>query len=385
MNVLCIYPGMTKSRNDNAFVLTKLREKGVKLAVITGKSLDLKGVGQLPAYEDMDGIPIFRLYRNPRTMFVYPQEKLANVLQIVNSLKPDIIFCSQELNIRLAMAIKRYINVPIVLLVEDGGRILSGDVKLGVFNRTFMPFFGLSNGPMFWQWLCQRVSAVITCHPRDKKLLKKLSQYGKPVYYLPWPTHLPDNCTFPSSREDRGVYVGSLYPFKNTQEFKKTLPRIIKETNTKQFIVVGPGPHAKIIKKLENQNPDSIKYVRELSRTDALSLIASSKYAYTPVVRGGWGFIGDCWSMKTPIVMSSNDGYVTDSENALVANNENALIDNINRLYNEPELFEKLQEKGYSESENRKAEIVSDGLYNILAKTIRDFYFKEPSNGLFAT
>jgi glycosyltransferase involved in cell wall biosynthesis len=376
MNVLCIFPGMIKSRNDNAFVLTRLREKGVKLAVITGKSLDLKGVGQLPGYEEMDGIPIFRLYRNPRSMFVYPQEKLSSVLQIVNNLKPDVIFCSQEMNIRLAMAVKRYINVPIVLLVEDGGRILSGEVKLGVFNRTLMPFFGLSNGPLLWQWLCQRVSALITCHPRDKAYLKKLAQYGKPVYYLPWPTHLPDNFRFPSSRkEDRGVYVGSLYPFKNTQEFKKTLPRIIKETHTREFIVVGPGPHANLIKKLENQNPNTIRYVRELSRTNALSLIASSKYAYTPVVRGGWGFIGDCWSMKTPIVMSSNDGYVIDSENALVADNEDALIANINRLYEEPALFKKLQEKGFIESENRKAEMVSDGLYNILVKTIQDSAF----------
>jgi glycosyltransferase involved in cell wall biosynthesis len=175
-------------------------------------------------------------------------------------------------------------------------------------------------------------------------------------------------------KRERGVYVGSLYPFKNTQEFEKTLPRILKETNTREFFVVGPGPHAKIIKRLQKENRNAIEYVRELSRTDALSLIASSYYAYTPVVKGGWGFIGDCWSMRTPIVMTSNDGYVVNNENALVAVNENRLIENINRLYNEAELFEKLQRNGFNESESRKAEVVSNSLYGILAKTIENSF-----------
>ena len=366
---------MTKARNDNAFMLTKLQEKGVKLAVIAGKSLELKGVGQLPSYEDMDGIPVFRLFRSPRNMFLFPHEKLEDILQIIKNLKPDLIFCSQELNMRLALIIKKYVDIPIVLLVEDGGRIFSGEAELGIFNRTLMPIFGIQKGPMFWQWLCRKASALITCHPRDKRFLDRLSQYGKPVYFLPWPTYVPDDFRFPSMRKrERGVYVGSLYPFKNTQEFEKTLPRILKETNTREFFVVGPGPHAKIIKRLQKENRNAIEYVRELSRTDALSLIASSYYAYTPVVKGGWGFIGDCWSMRTPIVMTSNDGYVVNNENALVAVNKNRLIENINRLYNEAELFEKLQRNGFNESESRKAEVVSNSLYGILAKTIENSF-----------
>lgn len=135
---------------------------------------------------------------------------------------------------------------------------------------------------------------------------------------------------------------------------------------------MGPGSHAEIIKKLQKETHGAVKHIQELPRAKALSLIASSYYAYTPVVRGGWGFIGDCWSMRTPIVMTHNDDYVTNNANALVAENENALIESINRLYHEPELLRTLQRNGYEESESRKAEVVGNRLYTIFAKTIEN-------------
>jgi len=371
LNILCIYPGMTMQRNDNAFMLIKLQDKGVKLAIIASKSLGLKGVGQLSCYEDIDGIPIYRLYKKPLDMFLFTNKKLKEILSIAIRLKPDLIFCSQELNMRLALILKRYLAVPIVLLVEDAGRIRSGEAHKSLRIKFMMRLLGIPTGPKFWSWLCKKASTLITCHPRDKQILDKLSQYGKPVFYLPWPTHIPDDFRFPHSRKKyRGIYVGSLYPFKNTHEFARTLRRILKETYTKEFVVVGPGPHSKIIKKIQKETHGAVKYIQELPRAEALHLIASSYYAYTPVVKGGWGFIGDCLSMKTPIIMTHNDNYVTNNVNALVAENENALIQHINRLYEEPELFRKLQRNGYEESKRRTSELIGNELYTIFTKTI---------------
>ena len=93
---------MNKQRNDNAFMLIKLQDKGVKLAIIASKSLGLKGVGQLSSYENMDGIPIYRLYKKPLDIFLFPRRKLKEILQVAKRLKPDLIFCSQERNMRLA-------------------------------------------------------------------------------------------------------------------------------------------------------------------------------------------------------------------------------------------------------------------------------------------
>jgi len=362
---------MTKERNDNAFMLVKLKEKGVNLAIIASRSLGLKGTGQLPSYENMDDVPIYRPYEKPLDIFLFPRRKLNEILQIASRLKPDLIFCSQELNIRLALILKKYLEVPIVLLVEDAGRIYSGEAYDSMKIRIIMRLFGIPTGQSLWSWLSKKVSTLITCHPRDVQILDKLSQHGKQVYYLPWPTYTPENFKFPHSRKKyRGIYVGSLYPFKNTQEFEWTLPQILRETYTKEFIVVGPGPHAKIIKKLEQDTHGAVKYIKELPREEALRLIASSYYAYTPIIKGGWGFIGDCWSMKTPIVMTHNDDYVTNNVNALVVKDVDALTQNINRLFEEPEFFRRLQKNGYEESKRKEAEVVSNELYNIFMKTL---------------
>jgi glycosyltransferase involved in cell wall biosynthesis len=372
LKVLCIYPGLNKLANDNAFTLIKLQDKGVSLSIIAGQSQGLKGSGRLSSYEDMDGVAVYRLFRNPLDIFLFPRSRLRKILQISEQFRPDLIFCSQELNMRLALILKEYLRVPILLLVEDAGRIFSGEAYSKVRLRPFMMrLLGIPTGKKFWNWLDMNASAIVTCHPRDQKLLDRMSETEKPLYYVPWPTHLPDGFQVPSSREtNRAVYVGSLFPFKNTQEFKSALPRILAETPTEEFFVVGPGPHARIVKQLEKKTQGKVKYIRQLSRINALKLIGSSYYGYTPVRAGGWGFIGDCWSVGTPVVMTHNDNYVTDFDNALVAEGEDMLIKRINQLYERPDLYDRLQRKGREESAKRSTEFVSSMMYGIFKRTI---------------
>ena len=74
--------------------------------------------------------------------------------------------------------------------------------------------------------------------------------------------------------------------------------------------------------------------------------------------------------MGIPLVMSHNDCYVTDMENALVANEKHDLIENINRLYNDLELYEKLTKQGYRESEARSTKMVGDAMYKVFSNAI---------------
>ena len=370
MNVIAIYPGIAKEKNDNAYTLLRLQERGVKLTMIAGKSLGLKGKGQLPSCENMDGISVHRLYRNLWEMLFLPNKHFNEVIEITKDLKPDLILCVQEFNMRIALKLQKIFNVPIVLQVEDAGRIYWGKAYSLKF-RLLLRAIGLPSGRKFWPWLCSKASVIITCHPRDQLISKELSQFGAPIHYIPWPTSIPDNFKALSPKDHyRGVYIGSLYPFKNTQEFESTIPRILNETPTREFLIVGPGPHAKIAKNLQKTTNGKVRYITELSRSDALQLIASSYYAYTPVKKGGWGFLGDCWTMGTPIAMTHNDSYVTDMETALVANETYDLIKNINRLYSDSALYERLVKQGYLESQARSTKVVGDAMYDIFSKTI---------------
>ena len=371
LNILCIFPGMSKLVNDNAHMLIRLQEKGAKTVIVTGKSMVLKGKGNLPAYEDMAGIQIHRLYENPQEMFLFPDRQLSKILEIAQDLKPDLIFCDQELNMRLAILIQKSVKKPIVLMVEDAGRILAGEFYNSYKTRIAMLLFGIPSGPKFWSWLCEKANILITCNPRDQQNLGLLSKHNKPVFFLPWPSYIPKDFEYASTRENGvGIYIGSLYPFKNTQEFEKTLPLILEKTQTKKFVVVGSGPQALMIKKLKDKYGEAISYIDHLPRIEALRLISSSYYAYSPVKIGGWGFIGDCWSMRTPIIMTHNDNYVINNVNALVAKDENDLVSNINLLYCEAEIYRNLQSSGYEEYGKRKADVVGDKLYDILTKVL---------------
>ena len=363
---------MSKQVNDNAYMLIRLHDKGMKLAIIAGKSMGLKGEGNLPLHENMDGIHIHRLYENYQDMFLFPNKRLNRILEITKDLKPDLIYCDQETNMRLAILIQKSLKKPIVLHVENATRIFSGEAYSSRKMKSAMFLFGIpSSGPKFWSWLCEKANALITSGPGDQQILSSLSKCNKSVFFLPWPSYVPRDFDYASTRENnRGIYIGSLNPFKNTQEFEHTLPLILEKTKTKQFTVVGPGPHAPIIKKLKERYGEAISYVNQLSRTEALKLISNSHFAYTPVRTGGWGFIGDCWSMKTPIVMTHNDNYVTNNVNALVARDENDLVVNINRLYEDAQLYQNLQTNGYEEYEKRNADVVGDKLYNILTKVL---------------
>ena len=363
---------MDKRINDNAHMLIRLRERGANLAVITGRSMGLKGQGDLPLYEDMDGIPIYRLYKDLQEIFLSPKKAITKVLEIVDNLKPDVIFCSQELNMRLALLVQRTIKKPIVLLVEDAGVIASGKAYQSFRMRVALRFFHIPLAPDFWSWLCKKSNVVITCNPEDQTKIDQLAMFNKPLFYLPWPAYVPTNIELGSRKEQfQGVYVGSLYPFKNTQEFERTIPLILDSTLTKQFVVVGTGPDAEVIKKLKDKYSERLVYIEHLPRNEVLELISNSHFAYTPVKLGkGWGFIGDCWSVKTPIVMTHNDIYVKDDENALISNNDAELVININRLYNDSKTYERLQHGGYQEYEKRKAPLIGDKLYDILCSTI---------------
>jgi glycosyltransferase involved in cell wall biosynthesis len=362
---------MSKEANDNAEMLIRLSDRGVKLAVIAGTSSALKGSGKLPEFENMGSIPIYRLYKDLYEMFMFPRKKLDELLEIADKFKPDLIFCSQELNMRLALAIQSKINKPIVLLVEDAGRISKGEFYNSIKMKAIFRYFGIpTSGPSFWSWLCEKSAALITCHPRDALSLTKLSLHNKPVFYLPWPSFVLEGEESTEKENNTGIYVGSLYPFKNTQEFETTIPLILEKTDTQKFTIIGPGPHQPIVKKLEGKYCEKITYYDHMPRSKALKLISSCYFAYSPVKVGGWGFIGDCWSVKTPVVMTHNDDYIVNNTNALVSADCEGLTENINRLYKDTSLYKKLQSNGYMEYENRKATIVGDKLHSIFIQAL---------------
>ncbi len=269
----------------------------------------------------------------------------------------------------LALYLREYLKIPIVLHVESAGviprqKFVSSWKMRPVYRIHGMPLTGFE----LWSWLCAKADILITSDPRDEHKLSLLAQKGKPIYYVPWPASVPIGCEVSQKRDKRrAIYAGNLIPFKNTQVFQWLLPLILQKTPTREFIIVGTGSHAAIILALKQQFGDAIRYIPRLTRWQVIKLISSSYYAFTPVQEGGLGFIGDSWGVGTPLIMLHNVFESTDLDQC-VAKNEEDLIKKINRLYEDPSFYQQLQETGREAYRKRAYDVVGDELFDILSK-----------------
>lgn len=373
MKILCIAPVMAKSLCDDYYMYKRLHERGAEITFITGQSSGARAGGmKLPPYENNDGFPILRLYRNSTEMLIFPQRRLKQVVKVAKELSPDLILCHLADNMRLALMLRGNLNsnIPIVLHVEIAGSIAKQKYVASWKMRPIRWLVGVpSRGPELWSWLCQRADALITSHPPDQEILSWLS-HGKPIRYLPWPASLAESYEAAKVRDkQRGIYAGLLVPIKNTQQFEWVLPAILQATPTEEFVVIGTGTHVQLIERLQQQMGEGIKYIPRLERAEVLNLISGSYFGFTPVKDGGWGFIGDCWGTGTPLILLNNVFCSEDLE-LCVARDREDLIRKINRLYEDPEFYKQVQEIGYNEFKKNSADAVGDELYTFLLKTI---------------
>lgn len=345
LNVLCIYPGINKEVNDVAQLLIFLKKSGLDLSVITARSNRSKSVDTSPRYESMDGIGIYRLFDSFSEMVWFPDLLLRRTLSLARDLKPDLTFCSQELNMRIAVNLKKALRIPIVLLSEFVGDLAAGKSRSKKMS-FLMQCLGVPYGSAYWEWLTKWSDAIITCDPQDRVDLITQSKWAIPVFYIPWCNQLPEDYSPASDRiSGRGMYAGALSGFKNSKEFLETIPLIMEKTSTSEFIFLGGGDTS-IIHLLREKYGSKIKYVRGMPRTKALELLSSCSFAYTPVKRGGWGFIGDCWATKTPLVMTHNEYCAKSSIDSLVVN-RTEIDTGISRILTNNALCKTLQENGY--------------------------------------
>lgn len=373
MRVLAIYPGMDKRFNDNAYALTHLAQMGVKLEVITSRHAALKTEQQSSEYEDMDGVRIHRLYRDFGEQTASPLNKYDRVREIAGRLEPDLIFCSQQLNMPIAKLLKADLSAPIVLLVE-----FAWDPILLLGRRR--SYFGIRQlaplaGKLYWRRLCALSDAIIISNPPDRQHLRELGACGKPVYFVGWCNELPAAIDYLAKPKEsgRGIYVGSLprHSFKNSEELLSVIPLILEHTPAKEFIVIGNGELAEAIERLGRRWRGRLLHIKELTRSEVMELVAGSFFAFTPVKSGGWGFIGDSWAVRTPVVAAHNGYEFVEGEDALIASCAAEIPNVIGRLYDDEQLYRRLQNGGYCRyREFHTARHVAEGYHHVFSSCL---------------
>ena len=373
MKILAIYPGFDPDVNDIAQALIHISNQGHEVRVITAQKTPSKSRISKQMIEKSSGITIYRPFSsfNPDMLFLKVLKK-EEIKEILQGYEPDILLCSQVFTISLGLYLKRIlkINVPIVVVSEFSGDLADKGYG-GIVANVLFPLIGMPRGKNFWPWLCKQSDAIIACYPGDIERLDELCQYGVSTYHVPWCNQLPDGFeALPKKEKDLAVYIGTFSKWKNTDYFEIMIPAILDNTPTNTIQFVGSGK-VEVIKNLKNKFGNRIEHLNGLPRKEALQLLSNAFYGITPIKRGGWGFIGDCWAVKTPLVCVHNDYRLNNRIDAIVGNNIQGLISGINALYENPQLYQDIQENGFNRYfHNHSAEAVGKKYEQVLKNTI---------------
>lgn len=348
MRVLLLHAGgYDRSIVDMSYAFLYSNKSDLNALVVTTRNIPPKGMWNLPRYEDADNIPVHRLYRDFHEMSMFPQKSLSRILKLARDFDPEVIFCAVDWNMRIAVALKKHLATPILLTVERAGDIALGRSRSRRMS-IFMQAFGVPYGSGYWKWLSKWSDAIITSYPRDQLFFGGLSRFGAKMFFVPWCNAPLSSLIVRSKVKGRAMYAGVFSKFKNTDEFYETIPRLMEETPTKEFVFLGSGSArcAQVIETLRRKYGARIRHLIGLPRAEALELLSSCYYAYTPVNTGGWGFIGDCWATRTPLVMTHNDYCATAGVDALVTSTGD-IATTVNKIYEDRGLRRALQKNGY--------------------------------------
>lgn len=377
MNILLITPGINKKYNDNYFVYDTIAKKGNKILAISQREHINKGKGTKlsPEFEISGSIIIHRLFDtwNQQKSIISRILKYFTIRNILSDFKPDVIICEELTNMPLAIKIKRNFNIPIVLRVEFAYNkkypYRTMAVVLSKFkNKLTKDYLPILIGESIWNWASKNSDAIISCFFGDAS--RKDFNNVPPLHYVPWPTFLPKNLPHSEKIMERAVFVGAFQKHKNIKELETTIPLLLNKTPIKEFYIVGMGEDLNIVENLKAKYPNNIKHIASLSRDKCLSLIKSSFISYSPATMGGWGFIGDSFAMKTPIVVTHNHyGFNDEIDSVLTTKNE--IVNRINDLYDSEELYNKISLGGYTRFvENHTSEAIGIKFNQICFDTI---------------
>jgi glycosyltransferase involved in cell wall biosynthesis len=361
------------------YSLQELSQFGVETTVISARSMGLHGKGHGLAYERYDSLEVFRLYRDLNEMFVCTRLHYDEAFGLARKYDPDIILTSQEMTTRLSVSLAKRLNVPIVLWVENSLCDFARG-KLGTGGRIpFGLLLALAQMPptimAWWNWISDRCDAFVTCNPNDEPFLGFLRFcLGKTVDYIPWPIGLDMKLAVQlrtRNKKKYGIYAGSLMRTKNIKEFSKTIPQILNNTPTEQFLFIGHGAEQNVITRLRRQFGNRILYIPDLPKEEVIKLIASAWYAYTPAKKvGSWQFIGDCWALGTPLLTTYESGYVQHQYNGLVVS-PGEIVPAVNNLFQDKESYLKLLKGGFSTADDRHPKRIATKLFSTLKECMK--------------
>ncbi len=353
MNICLITPGINKKFNDNYHAYKHISNMNNNVLAISNRENINKGgkLEESPEFEVDGTLVIHRVYQSIKEQQSYIKRFFhkKKIDEIVSDFCPDVIFCEEISNLKLAIELKRKYKAPIILRTEFAFNKKHPYRSMGRLLKLFKNSITgdripILIGSLIWTWAYANSDAVISCYHGDASIQPMVK--NKPFYYVPWPSYHPKISGSNEKFSHRAIFIGAFDPHKNLKEFLVTIPKLLNESPLEEFIIVGSGEYINVIEKLKERFPQSIKYYKSLSRQKCLELIKSSYFSYSPATRGGWGFIGDSWAMGTPVVVTHNHyGFLDEIDSVVTSPDE--VVSRINTMYEDKKKYNQIKDGGH--------------------------------------
>jgi glycosyltransferase involved in cell wall biosynthesis len=370
MNILFVFPYCAPETNSISGGPIYLASTGHNILVLTARhTKSFKGDVSSPEYEIVNGAEFYRPYVESKDICKQPFELWQTVEKKISEFQPDAVIGFGEFNYKLPLRISQTFGIRLFIFMEY---LRPEKVAPPIRGRTFLlkyaPFLHNLASSIFLRYLAKRSAAIMFSYYGDQDRIGQIEKYGTHAYYVPWCTDVGTDDDKIVRNRRTGIYIGSLEPYKNTAELIQAIPLILEHTDTEKFIVVGPGSYAEQIKMLCKRYGAKLEYIESVPRHEALQLIRSAGYGYSPVSDCGLGFIGDCWGTGTPLIMTHQlDGFIRKDVDTIIADGYRDLPRAINSLLSSTELPDRLRHEGLTRhSENYTGEAVGKRYMDII-------------------
>lgn len=374
MRILFIFPYCSHEINSIAYGPIYLGSIGHQVLVITAQNANsLKGKVHSLKKETIGNTIFFRPYFHSRDIATNNPKYWPIAIKFIIDFDPEVIIGFGESNYKLSLKIKKNLKIPLLFFLEYINKYKPFPPIKGrkIIRNYFNSLYNLIS-KNYLRKIVRGSDAVMFSYFGDLAYTKKITKYGKKAFYVPWCNEIERTDQDYEKNLKTVIYIGSVTRFKNAGKLLEVIPKVLLNTSIEKFIVIGPGEFANEIKDLAKIYPGKLLYFESLPRKEALKLLASAGFGFTPVIDSGLGFIGDCWAVKTPLIaLNSLNGFLNPDIDTIIINDIDNLPFTIEKLISNKLLYNKLQNEGYKRYfENFSARAVGEKYLDVINQVL---------------
>jgi len=354
--------------NDIGQALKFMADDGHDVVCLAAKSNPSKSISRSARVSTHGRLTIVRPWASYQFAAEFPEAAAVLARRALGRQTFDVALCVQHFNYLLIRRLLRFSRqrIPLAVLLESALRAASQET-LNTRVRVMYRLRGFRDGPQFYRWVAKSADSIITCDPSEIGQLAELRIWNPRTEYVPW-------CTDPGRRrtrplQDQGVamFAGSLAKHKNPAELVAVIRRVLAETPTIKFRLATSRRSNRILLAWRNELGEGFEPYTNLTLAQVAGLLEETQYGITAAAVGGWGFIGGCWAMQTPLVLLHPNTFVQDPESVVRGWEYATPADAVNALLSDDTLQARVRKSGFSQFERfHSADAVGHRLLAVL-------------------